>query len=157
MLEKIREPNLPTTIYDLNSFGDRHKLALPARYVSFLLENNGGRPVPAAFPIQGLADNPFGIIKVFFGINTEIDTENLEYVLVEECENINVPKGILPIASTDCGDFLCIDLRKSECPIVFWDRKPSWGNNIWNEADLYPVAESFETLLETLFEFQFAP
>jgi len=94
------------------------------------------------------------MIKVFFGINAKFETEDLERVLVEECESVEIPNGIVPIASTDCGDFLCIDLRQSGGPIIFWDRKPSWGNDIWNEANLYHVAESFEKLVEILFEFR---
>jgi hypothetical protein len=150
---RISDPNLPTTRAILDEFADRHTLQLPLAYISFLLQNNGGRPTPAAFPIRGLVGNPFGMIKVFFGVRAEIDSEDLELILIEECEKAKVPKGILPVASTDCGDFLCIDLRKPGCPVVFWDRKASWGNDIWNEHDLYPAAESFEILLSELFDY----
>ena len=52
----------PTLIY-------RVTLTLPASYQSFLLRNNGGRPVPSAFPIEGFNNNPTGVIQAFFGVD----------------------------------------------------------------------------------------
>lgn len=145
------EPNPPINEKDLANFATRHKLELPEAYKSFLLRNNGGRPVKSAFPIKGFAGNPFGIVHVFLGIKADIETEDLENILTLECQNI--PIGILPIASNGCGDFICIDLRKEGQPVVFWDRKPYWGSGIWNERDLYPVAQNFDALLQSLFRF----
>lgn len=152
MLTIMHEQNSPITREDISEFASRHEIVLPDAYVAFLLKNNGGRPEPGAFPIHGMPDNPFGIIEVFHGINSKNDTDDLGWILAEVCTY--TPKGLVPIACTGTGDYVCIDLRRPNSPVVFWDTKPSWGNNIWNEKDLYPVAESFESFLEELFHWE---
>ena len=61
-----------------------------------------------------------------------------------------LPGGVLPIACTGSSDYLCLDIRQPSAPVVFWDRRPSWGNNVWREDDLYPVAPDFDALLQSL-------
>lgn len=148
MMRQVIEPNDPVTIEVIEDFSRRHQMELPASYLAFLLRNNGGRPVPAAFPITGFPDNPFGTIHAFFGLNASIPTEDLEGMLTELDEVL--PGGILPIACTGGSDYLCLDLRQPSASVVFWDRRPSWGNNVWREDDLYPVAPDFDALLQSL-------
>ena len=114
------------------------------------METNGGRPQPAGFPIQGLADNPVGVVQAFFGLNAKIKAEDLRSI-VEELQGL-IPHGIVPIACTDGDDFVCMDLRDTPNVVVFWDRRSFWGANNWNENDLYPIARDFESFLETLSE-----
>jgi hypothetical protein len=151
MLQNIVEPNSNVSEHEVHAFARSHDIRLPERYREFLLATNGGQPVPAAFPISGLADNPVGVIKAFFGLKANIGTEDLDGNL-EELQGL-VPKGILPIACTDGDDYLVLDLRKAQGPVLFWDRKPFWGTDEWNEEDLYPVAADFEALLHSLHEY----
>jgi len=148
MLRQLLQPNPPIDAGQLLAFGVRYNLDLPLAYRNFLLRNNGGQPVPAAFPIKGFPDNPEGVIQAFFGLNASIPTENLDKIMTELTDRI--PKGILPIACTDGDDFVCIDLRKGGEPVVFWDRKPFWGNNVWSDDELYPVTGNFESFLNKL-------
>ena len=147
MIREIIEPNDAVTIEVIEDFARRHQMELPASYLAFLLRNNGGRPVPASFPITGFPDNPFGAIQAFFGLKASIPTEDLEGMLTDLSEVL--PGGILPIACTGGGDYLCLDLRAPSTPVVFWDRRPSWGNNVWQEDDLYRVAPDFDELLQS--------
>lgn len=144
----VEQLNPRITEDDLATFSGRHNLLLPQDYGDFLLRNNGGRPEPDCFPIEGLPLNPFGNVQVFFGINAAILTEDLTTILTELPSS--VPHGILPVACNGGGDFICLDLRKTNTPVVFWDRRPFWGNNIWNEKDLYRIADSFESFLESM-------
>ena len=148
MLQNVIDPNAKLDEHQLRSFANRHGLKLPKEYESFLLSTNGGQPVPAGFPIAGFPNNPVGAVQAFFGLGAGIASEDLEKNLLEL--QPAVPKGILPIAATEGDDFLLLDLRKSHAPVIFWDRKPFWGSNLWNESDLYPVAGNFISFLRSL-------
>jgi hypothetical protein len=148
MLQNVLEPNSKVSESTLTSFAHRHGIRLPKAYEEFLLNTNGGQPVPAAFPIGGMEDNPEGVVQAFFGLSANIGTEDLEGNLAELGEA--VPKGILPIAGTEGDDFLVLDLRQAHAPVLFWDRKAFWGSGLWNESDLYPVASNFESFLRSL-------
>jgi hypothetical protein len=152
MLKEIRRPGPPIDGRELITFTTLYDLTLPRAYREFILKNNGGRPVPAAFPIEGLLGNPVGVVQAFFGLNTTIKTEDLNLVMIDLLGK--VPRGIFPFARTDGDDFVCFDLRKAEAPVIFWNRKPFWGNNEWNENDLYPVASNFEHFLAELHDFR---
>lgn len=148
MLRRVFEPNAPVSDSEITSFEERHRLLLPRSYRIFLLQTNGGRPEPPTFPIEGFLDNPLGDVQVFFGLNANEPTEDLDQVLNEIAES--VPAGILPVGRTAGDDFICLDLRKRGAPVVFWNRVPFWGSNIWIENDLYPVAHDFDNLLQDL-------
>lgn len=148
MFQKVVDPNPSINDLELQAFARRHGIKLPSEYRTFLLANNGGRPVPPAFPIQGFPDNPIGVIQAFFGLKTEIQTEDLDRIL-DELHGV-IPAGILPIANTDGDDFVVLDLRVPGNPCLFWNRKPFWGDNVWRDEDLYPVAGNFQALLATL-------
>jgi hypothetical protein len=129
----------------VQQFEREHGIHLPESYRGFLLENNGGHPEPDVFPIQGFESNPFGVLQIFFGLSAVAKTSDLDWVLSDISPF--VPAGILPIGCTEGGDFVCMDLRRRPHPIVYWDRRPFWGTDIWNEADLYPIAKDFQQFL----------
>jgi hypothetical protein len=139
---------VPAKLRDIEAFCNKYTLKLPPAYIQFLLKHNGGKPTPAAFPIKGFPQNPFGAIQAFFGIRATISTEDLENLMLEF--EGTFPKDLLPIACTGTGDYLCIDLRNSRGKIVFWDFHPFWGNNIWSENHLYDVASDFAALLDSI-------
>lgn len=148
MIREVLETNEPVKERQLAAFEVDYKLPLPDSYRAFLLRSNGGQPVPSAFPIRDFPSNPYGVVQAFFGLNAAIPTEDLNNVMAD-LTNL-VPSGVIPIACTDGDDFLCIDRRASGEPVVFWDRKPFWGENIWDDDDLYFVAANFEAFLASL-------
>src|SRR5207302_263367 len=85
------------------------------------------------------------VLQTFFGLDAAIQTSDLDWVLRDVSPHI--PLDILPIRCTDGDDFVCIDLRKRSCPVVYWDRMPFWGTDLWSEADLYPITDNFDQLL----------
>lgn len=144
-IREIIEQNPPVSENELLLFEEENCLRLPIDYRSFLLSSNGGRPIPSAFPIIGFPNNPFGNLQLFFGVNDPCSSTNLEDTFRMYVDQI--PYGILPIACTDCDDFICLDMRLSPAAVKFWFRKPFWGNGVWREKFLYPVSEDFKTFL----------
>lgn len=150
MLETVKETARKLSEKDIEELELGLNVILPENYKQFLMQYNGGRPVPDCYPIEGLKNNPYGGIHFFFGIHREIDSGNLSwnYTVMEG----RLPKGFLPIASDGSGDILCLALSgKNEGRIFFWDyygelNPPTFEN-------LYFVANSFEELLDRLFVF----
>ena len=149
MIERMKELGPPLTEADIEWLEREISIRLPGEYRAFLLKYNGGRPSPGAFPIQGLANNPFGNIQVFFRIGGPIESSNLDWEY-----NVfagRIPANLLAIACDDCGDLICLSLFGPDAgSVVFWD--------ILNEPDeptyanVYPVADSFEEFLEGIYE-----
>jgi hypothetical protein len=148
MLTEFLGSNRPLSPQEIRDFEKRWKVELPDSYRMFLLKNNGGRPVPATFPIEGMENNPFGTIQQFFGLNTSVPTEDLNWIL----GNLGVPRpeGLLPIACTSGSDFVCINTHSGS--VFFWDRMASWGKRRSNAKDFFPIANSFDDLIAKLHE-----
>jgi hypothetical protein len=148
MLRAVRTANRSLTEEELSAFFQKVPLEIPHTYLEFLRQHNGGRPVPNVFPIEGLPLNPDGAIQVFFGIGASIPAVDLKNVLTDLPET--VPIEVFPIACTDGGDYICFDLRKAGSPVVYWDRREFWGNEVWKERYLFPIAPNFEAFLASL-------
>ena len=63
MLQNVLEPNAAISEHELRSFAHRHGVKLPKSYEEFLLNTNGGQPVPSAFPIMGLRPTPRALCR----------------------------------------------------------------------------------------------
>jgi hypothetical protein len=151
MLQNVRSDNKPLTDEELSHLVVKVRMAglsLPTSYLDFMQKYNGGRPNPAIFPIEGLPGNPDGAIQVFFGIGDTVASVDLVNVLKNLPDT--VPTGLFPIACTDGGDYICIDLRKIGSPVVYWDRREFWGDGVWKERYLFPIAPGFDELLDAL-------
>jgi hypothetical protein len=149
MIKEIIDPNPPTTLDQIATFENRWKIQLPEAYRNFLLNNNGGEPVPAAFPIIDMPHNPTGEIRAFFGLGAKIESEDLEWYL----KHLTIPQipKILPIAYTPMGDYLCLDTSRPKSAVIYWDRKMCWGDG--NKIVFYLVAKSFEEFLALIDEY----
>ena len=58
-----------------------------------------------------------------------------------------IPNGILPLrarAAVTCSASICVRVATRLCTGT---PDPFWGANVWNEGDLYFVAETFDSLL----------
>lgn len=113
-----------------------------------MLANNGGKPAQAVFPISGFKEEDFDKINAFYGLSAAVESSDIDKAIAALPSS--VPHGIIPVAYTSTGDKLVIDLRKDGGPVLFWDFHAFWGNNIWKERLLYPVADNFEALLASL-------
>lgn len=113
---------------DLRSFEQRYGVTLPACFREFLLATNGGRPERDLFAIHGLEGNPLGRVHVFFGLKDAVESCNLDWNL--EVFRERIPPGLLPIATTEGADKLCLAVAGDAAGGVFyWDAHARAGTN----------------------------
>ncbi|WP_342379796.1 SMI1/KNR4 family protein [Myxococcus stipitatus] len=111
---------------EVRRFETGHGLVLPGAFREFLLAMNGGRPVRDVFRLEGLPGNPFGRIHLFFGLNDPIESCNLDWNLQVFGERI--PAGLLPIATTEGADKVCLAMAGDDSGSVFyWDAHAQAG------------------------------
>lgn len=134
--------------FQIEQFEHTHGLVLPLDYRSFLQATNGGVPREVVFPLKGYPYDTHWQLKVFLTIGGQWPTEDLSYAL--NLYRAGTPVGLLPIASDDYGNYLCIDLREGSSRVSFWDHRHFWGTSEWREQDLYHVANSFGEFLSLL-------
>ena len=124
-------------------------MRLPPGYRDFLLKHNGGRPIPNAFPLEGLEDNPFDTIQVLFRLKGQVQSNNLDWNF--DTFNGRVPNNLLAIGCTDCGDLICVSLFGDDAgSVLYWDHHheppvPSYEN-------VYHIADSFEEFIDSFRE-----
>lgn len=148
MLERIEKSGPEITIEEIRKIEELFGFKLPIDYINFMLKYNGGRPIPDAF---WLGDDPEDIsgIHTFYSLNIETKSGNLLEAI--KVLNGRMPKGIFPIAFTDTGDCVCLDLNKENYGKVYWwdhEREtmpPSYENTCL-------VCNSFGDLLDRLFQ-----
>jgi cell wall assembly regulator SMI1 len=149
MIEEISECGPPLNDENVRLLENELGFSLPKEYRDFLLRYNGGRPIPRAFPIRNLTNNPFGVIQVFFRIGGDFETSTL--IWNWEIHNGRIPSNLFPIACDDGGDLICISLFGDDAEsVVFWDyhqetNEPTYDN-------VYHIADSFEEFLESIQE-----
>ena len=150
MLEDMTEVAHELAAEDIKILEANLKITLPSNYKNFLLKYNGGKPNPDCFPIEGLKNNPYGGVRLFFGIDRDIQSNNIDWNY--DVMRGRLPTGLLPIASNGSGDILCLALSDvDEGKLYFWDyygeqNPPTFDN-------LYFIANSFGEFLDSLFEY----
>jgi hypothetical protein len=144
---QFKSSNPEIDITRIHAFQKAWGINLPPCYQEFLLKHNGGRPVQNIFPITGFTD-PIGGIQVFFGLGTPVKTSDLNWQIKNRV--VPFPEGLLEIACTDGDDLVCINTKEADAPVYFFDHRPSWGNGVWRDTDLYIVSVSFSCFLNSL-------
>jgi hypothetical protein len=63
-----------------------------------------------------------------------------------------LPAGLLPIAADLGGNIICISLRETdEGTVYYWDWYGQFPDPRPPDANVYPIAESFERFLKSLY------
>jgi SMI1/KNR4 family protein SUKH-1 len=142
---KTFEGGPPITDEDVATFERKHKLTLPSSYRQFLLRTNGGRPERDLFSIEGLEGAPEGRIHVFFALNDTMESCRLDWNLRAFAGRI--PSHLLPIATTEGADQVCLSLRgKHGGAVFYWDGYAQPG-----EDNLYFLASDFDRFVASLY------
>lgn len=111
---------------------------IPIEYKKFLLESNGGRPdVNVSVDILNHPHSPTDL-QVFFGINRDIKSENIEWYLENFSNFTDI--NILPIACDSGGGVFLINMKDYTI----------WYSDDINTFYLFPVSSNFELFLETI-------
>lgn len=149
MLNHVEESRRPLTSTEIERVEGIIGIVFPEDYKEFLLNHNGGRPVPCAFPLIGLDANPFGEVHYFFGID---DTDEA-YDLLWNYDTFmdRLPNNLLGIGCDAGGDLICLSCSGDDVgTVVFWDHHnvpeaPDYSN-------VYFIANSFSEFLDSLCE-----
>lgn len=129
---------------DVTRFELRFGRVLPTAYRQFLLATNGGRPERDLFAIQSIEGHPAGRIHVFFGLNDPVESCNLDWNL--EVFGDRIPTGLLPIATTEGADKICLSLDdKRSGRVLYWD-----GSAQASEPTLHVLADDFASFVSSL-------
>ncbi|MBZ4375411.1 SMI1/KNR4 family protein [Corallococcus sp. AS-1-6] len=142
MAQRMRttEGGPPLSNAELDSFEHRYGLRLPPPLRDFLLATNGGRPERDLFKLQGVPGNPFGRIHFFFGLNDPVESCNLDWNL--EVFRDRLPPGLLPIATTEGADKVCLSVTGQ---VLYWDAHARPGT-----ASVHLLAEDLDSFLSAL-------
>jgi hypothetical protein len=132
---KLVNSRPPITEADLATHEARLKAALPSEYRRFLLTTNGGR-LEGAKPVT-LEKGVVGRLG-FFGKSQT--TPRPPGLLTEHARvRARIPKGTLPVASSQGKNLFLLDVRKSA--VVEWIDK---------KRKARPVSKSFDAFLESV-------
>ena len=154
MIEKMKGCGRALCDKDIDGIEAHIGIHLPEEYRAFLLRYNGGRPTPRAFPIEGLANNPFGVILDFFGIDDTVESCNLDWNV--ETMNGRLPANLLPIACDDGGDLICLSLFGEDADsVLFWDRHKEKGAPSYE--NVFKIASSFTEFIDGVRELPDGP
>jgi len=103
---QIDEPNPygATSPDAIAEFEARRGMLLPAEYKVFLLDSNGGMPIPDVFEVPGWHGQASELL-IFYGIH-----EDPGYSLDSACESYDerVPADLIPIATDSGGNNICL-------------------------------------------------
>jgi hypothetical protein len=122
---------------------------LPADYLAFLLQYNGGRPTPDTVDIDGLPGSPTDI-QVFFGIDRPVETSNLEWNL--QVIRHRLPNfGGLPIAFDSGGSWFCLAAPGGgKAEVVFCDMPGASFYKATQDVSFYKVAPDFSAFTDKI-------
>lgn len=132
----------PLTDGDVGDFERGFGHRLPADYRAFLSRTNGAVPVPR---VIGAPSSPQEwSINVLFGLTRDVASSNLGAVLEDLRETL--PRGYLPVAATDTGEFVLLGLRAPDGgPVVLWQWQEDTAPGV--RPHLYTLAADFSSFL----------
>lgn len=149
MIETMEDCGRALADVDIQQLEELIGIVLPDGYKRFLLRYNGGRPIPNAFPIEGLENNPFGTIQVFYRIDGSIESSNLDWNY--DTLNGRLPPNLLAIACDEGDDQICISLFGDDAgSILFWDCHKE--TEVPGYHNVYRIAGSFSEFIDGLRE-----
>jgi hypothetical protein len=124
-------------------------IKLPQSYRQFLLCRNGGRPERDLVAVPTCAANPVARIHFFFGAGDPEKSCDLRWNWMIFADRI--PQGVVPIATTEGADKICLNLLNKDGPVVYWDAYST------TSIQLHPVARSFAEFLDMLSADELSP
>ena len=156
MIKRMTEGGPPISYADVEQLEASIGRILPDDFKRFLIQFNGGRPEPNAYPLLGLDKNPYCVVHIFFGIDRPFESGNLEWNF--EVMNGRIPDNLFPIACDDGGDLLCLSLYGDDAgSVVFWDYYAEHFPPAYDNVYRIPGADSFSAFIELLQYYSYAP
>lgn len=150
-MTKILEPGKKTTEAAVAALENSQQIKLPADYRKFLLEYNGGRPVPDSFYFKGKTRG--SSVDWFLGTD---ESESNSFTAYLKIYKNRIPRNFFPIASDPGDNLICISVRGSDQgSIYFWDYEgETESNGASDYSNIIPIADSFEEFLNNLHQIE---
>jgi cell wall assembly regulator SMI1 len=172
-IPRIIRSGPPVTEAKLAQLEKQIGATLPQQYREFLLQNNGGRPVPNTFRDEKRTFS--SDVEKFFGVGTTGQSWDLLAQLQQSREEL--PAELMPVARDEEGNIVCLVIKgSSKGKIYFQDNasvvstEPSRellslifseteqgqlspARETWpGDPDLHLIADNFNDFLGSLFE-----
>ncbi|WP_437730192.1 SMI1/KNR4 family protein [Sorangium sp. So ce1335] len=132
---------------DISNLEWRIGAVLPDEYRRFLLEFNGGNPVPDTVDVEGLP-GVSADVQVLFGIGRSMESSNIDWNLTALAERLEA--GMLPIATDSSGNVFCLALQGHRRGSVFCCDLESVFGDLAATPQLFQVAPNFDVFMTQL-------
>lgn len=131
----------------LSEFESEIGIVLPKDYRQFLLQNNGGKPVPDFFWIDRHKDG--SRVCQFYGLHSESRVFSLRTCTREN--RFGIPSSMLPIGDDGMGNYLCLGISADNLGWVFFlDHDLHPYDNPESMIGIRKLANSFTGFLNNL-------
>ncbi len=121
-------------------------IKLPSSYRRFLMEYNGGRPVPKRFNFKGKTKG--SSVDRFLGVHNREYNNLLDYL---ETYKGRIPRNLFPIAHDPGDNLICISVEGADKgSIYFWDHDRESDPPDYENVIL--ISDSFDEFIAELHE-----
>lgn len=136
-------------------FEARQGILLPAEYKAFLLNSNGGMPIPDMFEVPGWHGHG-NELGSFYGIHDGPKTKRLDRAC--EVYDERIPSDLIPIAYDANGNAICLGWKgEREGKVYFWDHEDELDENgdfVQDYRNVFLVADSLQEFLDSLMTYE---
>jgi hypothetical protein len=144
---EIKTHSSPIRESDITNFEKNNALKLPEDYKNFMLQYNGGYPMPNSFKIKKYGAS---MMDCFYGINAKTDIRDMEYN--KKIYKKRVPKEFLIIGADQLGNLILIGIKdKYINKIYFWWHEEESDTDEPVYTNIYMIADNFNTFLNSLY------
>lgn len=148
MTYTIRNAGAKIYDYDIQRMEKLLNVQLPDDYKSFLIRNNGGRPVPKYFLIGDPKNRRVGQVLDFFGIDDPVESCRLDWNYHVFSERM--PNGFFPIACEDGGNIICLAIDSGRFgSVYYWDHNGETATR--DMESVSKLSTTFNQFMENLF------
>lgn len=128
---------------------------LPADYGKFLLTYNGGSPNKRLFAVLGNPYDEHALLRYFLALDSDEFTDIRRFRDVYQIHARRIPSHLLPIASDEAGNVICIAIQgKAYGSVYYWDAEDEQdelsGEQEPYDENIYLLAQSFTEFLDSL-------
>ena len=148
MLLRTEEAGPKISDSDAAALEKKLSTPLPAGYRKFLLVHNGGRPIPAGFPLMLHGRLEPWRVHFFYAIRDPEISNDIDWNL--KVTKHTRPKEVIPIASDEGGSGIYLGIGPENYNQVFFGPMPRPGGIV----QLTPIASCFEEFLSNLEDFE---
>ncbi len=146
------------TIEQIKEFEQKIDAKLPEDYVKFLLQYNGGSPAQDYYDCESRIESETSYID---GVGVSwfyTLAEDYNYNLLKNYNMFfnRMPKEMIPISSSPCGNKICLAVRGSNYgKVYYWDH--DWEAEEGEEPtyrNIYLIADSFKKFTDNLYKLE---